>query len=318
MDKLKLVNTQTKLDEALSSSASPSFRELFDELRVLVEKRLTELAPDANAVGLEGAVRHGLLSPGKRLRPLITLLTCRQCGGDPLDALDAACAVEMIHGASLIIDDLPCMDDASTRRNHVATHVAYGEGVGILAAITLVNEAFGTLSRMQRTDHHKRITATEKLSNAIGLNGLAAGQERDIAPADANGGMQDVEQTHFEKTGALFAAAAGIGAVLAGARPVEIEAMESFGSALGLAYQTFDDVIDAQCSESETGKDSGQDENKTTVVTLIGAQQANMSAEQWTRQAVMHAQKVDCGAGAPLADLALLIEAKFNALTNDH
>ena len=298
--------------------SSNEFQLLAAQLRAGIDKRLAELLPfKAEDPGLKGAIAHGAFSPGKRLRPLITLLACRQCGGDEAEALDAACAVEMIHAASLIVDDLPCMDNARLRRNGLATHVAYGEGVGILAAITLVNEAFRALAAMDRVDLQKRMHASEKLADAIGVNGLAGGQERDLSRTggEPSGGMREVEQSHLEKTGALFAAAAGIGAVIAGARAVEIDAMEQFGSALGLAYQTFDDVIDVECDANATGKDSGQDENRTTVVTLMGARKANLSASHWINEAASAANRVDCGAGTPLADLARAVEAKFKALT---
>ncbi|MEO1135701.1 MAG: polyprenyl synthetase family protein [Pseudomonadota bacterium] len=302
-----------------TQDAQERFDALAADLRQQVEHRLAELFPEHSSTshGLRAAIAHGLMSPGKRLRPLITLLACRQCGGDPAEALDGACAVEMMHAASLIIDDLPCMDDASLRRNCVATHVAYGEGVSILAAITLVNDAYRIIAQMERIDPRERILITEKLSMAIGLEGLAGGQERDLARhGDApQGGMREIEQSHMEKTGALFAAAAGIGAVIAGARAVEIEAMEKYGGALGLAYQTFDDVIDSECDETQTGKDAGKDQNRTTVVTLMGAHRANKSAAQWIEDAIAESARVDCGAGAPLSSLARAIEAKFNALT---
>lgn len=308
------------LDASQTADDLPAndFHLMAAQLRQGVDKRLLELLPfQPQDPGLKGAIAHGAFSPGKRLRPLITLLACRQCGGDPSTAYDAACAVEMIHAASLIVDDLPCMDDARMRRNGAATHVAYGEGVGILASITLVNEAFRTLAKMERVDLQKRMIAMEKLADAIGVDGLAGGQERDLSRNGGapSGGMLEIEQSHLEKTGALFAAAAGIGAVIAGARSVEIDAVEQFGSALGLAYQTFDDVIDAECSAGETGKDAGQDENRTTVVTLMGARKANLSASHWIGEAVNAATRVDCGAGTPLADLARAIEAKFKALT---
>ena len=300
--------------------ASADFETLLGDLRRHIEQRLNDLYPDDqndSGSALRAAISHGVLSPGKRLRPLITLLSCRQCGGDTLDALDAACAVEIVHAASLIVDDLPCMDNASMRRSGPSTHAAYGEGVSILAAITLVNDAFRTLSLMERIDYQKRIAACEKLSNAIGVNGLAGGQERDLSrTGSATGDMLAVEQTHLEKTGALFAAAAGIGAIIAGARAVEVEAMERYGAALGLAYQTFDDVIDAACDQSQTGKDAGQDENRTTIVTLMGARKAYKSGNHWVAKAREHAYKVDCGAGAPLINLADAVEAKFKALTS--
>ena len=204
----------------------------------------------------------------------------------------------MIHAASLIVDDLPCMDDARLRRNGLATHIAYGEGVGILAAITLVNEAFRALAKMDRVDLQKRMLASEPCAEAIGVNGLAGGQERDLSRTGGapSGGMREIEQSHLEKTGALFAAAAGIGALIAGARAVEIDAMEP------------------ECDASETGKDAGQDENRTTVVTLMGARKANMTASHWIGEAVAAANRVDCGAGIPLAGLARAVEAKFKAL----
>ncbi|WDI31488.1 polyprenyl synthetase family protein [Hyphococcus flavus] len=315
MDKLKVVH---------SAAAGPQNRQdQFDRqlaaLREHLERRLAELFPNPASSELSAAISHGLLSPGKRLRPLITMLACKQCGGDPLEAIDAACAVEMVHAASLIVDDLPCMDNATLRRNGETTHVAFGEGVSILASITLVNEAFGVMARMQTADQRQRIAAIDKLAKAIGVNGLAGGQERDIARSGigSGGSIKEIEQSHLEKTGALFAAAAGIGAVVAGARTVEIDAMENFGAALGLAYQTFDDVIDAQCSENQTGKNANQDENRTTVVTMLGQEQANKSAGQWLSDAVKEAEKVDYGAGSPLTELAKLIELKFSKLTEN-
>ncbi len=317
MEKLRAVHTAGK--SAASSTdqiGNDRFEGQLADMRAHVERRLGELFPAPASNGLRGAIAHGLLSPGKRLRPLITLLACRQCGGDPLEALDAACAVEMVHSASLIVDDLPCMDDARLRRSGDATHIAFGESTSILAAITLVNESYGVIAGMQRCEPSRRMAAIEKLSHSIGVNGLAGGQERDLSRnGDAGCEMREIEQSHLEKTGALFAAAAGIGAVIAGARAVEIEAMENYGAALGLAYQTFDDVIDSECDESQTGKDSGKDENRTTVVTMLGAENANKSGEQWIAQAVAEAQKVDYGAGAPLNDLARLIELKFSKLT---
>ncbi|WP_425409194.1 polyprenyl synthetase family protein [Hyphococcus sp.] len=309
----------TVICDAAGSASAPSqtsFEEQLAPLQKRVERRLTEIFPQDQSGGLRSAIAHGLLSPGKRLRPLITMLACRQCGGDPLEALNAACAVEMVHAASLIVDDLPCMDDARLRRNGEATHIAFGESTSILASIALVNEAFGVIARMQTCDPQRRVTVAEKLSQSIGVNGLAGGQERDLLretenhPAD----VAEIEQSHLEKTGALFAAAAGIGAVIAGARTVEIDAMEGFGSALGLAYQTFDDVIDAQCDASETGKDAGADENRTTVVTMIGAAKANKSGAFWLDRAIQEAGKVDTGAGTPLVMLARLIEMKFSKM----
>ena len=117
--------------------------EAFVAMRKLIDDRLElRFRSGPNESRLDCAIRHGLLSPGKRFRPIITLLACEQAGGQMNDALDGACAVEMVHAASLIMDDLPAMDDARLRRGSLATHVVFGEGTGLLASISLLNESF--------------------------------------------------------------------------------------------------------------------------------------------------------------------------------
>ena len=290
-----------------------------EALRTKIDQRLEE---HFNAVGPDSrlgcAIRHGLLSPGKRIRPLMTLLACRQSGADEDCAIDAACAVEMVHAASLIMDDLPSMDDARLRRGALATHVVFGEGAAMLAAIALLNESFRLLTLGADISAEAKLRAVDHLSRSIGVEGLAGGQERDIACgkyAPGNVSLKEMEKRHLEKTGALFAAAAAIGGEIAGANPKTIEMLFEYGKNLGLAYQAFDDVIDVSCSEEQAGKDVDQDCEKSTVVSLLGADGAKVLGERRLARAIECARKASKTDASPLADLALLVGAKFGAMT---
>jgi geranylgeranyl diphosphate synthase type II len=285
-----------------------------DALRQKIDSRLCELYRETpHDTRLVCAMRHALLSPGKRFRPIITLLAHAEHGGDIEDALDAACAIEMVHAASLIMDDLPSMDDARLRRGRLATHVVFGEGTGMLAAVSLLNEAYRVIANGKAGDPAQKIRAISYLTKAVGPEGLAGGQERDIMCGGGADGpsLNEIEQRHLEKTGALFAAAAAIGAELAGANEHNVRKMHDYGVALGLAYQAFDDVIDVESTTETAGKDVSQDEGKSTVVSLLGRDGARLSAGRWLQRAIDLAEEAKPGKPALLAALARKIGAKF-------
>lgn len=289
-----------------------------EALRVRVDARLAELFHETPQDSrLVCAVRHGLLSPGKRFRPIITLLAHAQSGGDPAAAVDAACAIEMVHAASLIMDDLPSMDDARLRRGRLATHVVFGEGTGMLAAVALLNEAYRVIALGAAGTADQKMRAICHLTLAVGPEGLAGGQERDIMCGGAPDAvsLKEMEQRHLEKTGALFAAAAAIGAELAGAEPRFVERMFDYGVALGLAYQAFDDVVDVECTTEIAGKDVAQDRGKSTVVSLLGRDGARRSAARWLDRAIAAAEDASAYGETPLADLARRVGEKFGAMT---
>lgn len=303
------------------------------ELRQLVDQRLDHFFSDCAASSRLGcAVRHGLLSPGKRFRPIITLLAARQsCASDgpaPDTAfLDAACAVEMVHAASLIMDDLPSMDDARLRRGALTTHVVFGEGPAMLAAIALLNEAYKVITNAEGVAPEARLRALDHLTRAIGVEGLAGGQDQDIAchgtstkakagdhpPCDK--ALKEMEQRHREKTGALFAAAAAIGGEFSGAPKHNIEDLLQYGYNLGLAYQAFDDVVDVTCSAEKSGKDAAQDQDKSTVVSLLGRDGARVLAERHLIRAIDNGEAASLTQTSPLADLARLVDKSFGSLT---
>jgi geranylgeranyl diphosphate synthase, type II len=245
-------------------------------LREQVDARLSALVASSNTapVALNRAVRHALLAPGKRVRPLLTMLTAAEFGADPLLALDAGCAVELVHTASLVLDDLPCMDDARTRRGLPATHAAFGEATAVLAAIAMLTRAFGVLSEIEGIPSAARMDLSAILSCASGAEGLAAGQERDLndrGPADALGKINDINHL---KTGALFIAAIQMGGRIANTDDACMAALAALGREVGLAFQALDDVIDLSRTTSEAGKDTGKDAGKATIATVMGLEPA--------------------------------------------
>ena len=155
---------------------------LVEDLRAAVNGRLDALVP-AGSRGpqrVNEAVRYALLAPGKRIRPLLTILAAMDFGAPVSDALDVACATEMVHTASLVLDDLPCMDDARLRRGQPTVHMRFDESTAILAAIALLNQAFATVTRTTRLSAETRLALVERLSAAVGFDGLVTGQENDL------------------------------------------------------------------------------------------------------------------------------------------
>jgi geranylgeranyl diphosphate synthase, type II len=278
---------------------------LQQHLRVLrgqVDARLDQLVPAAGLppAALHGAIRHSLLAPGKRLRPLLAMLTAAQFGARDGAALDPACAIEMVHAASLILDDLPSMDNAAMRRGRPATHVAFGEDTAILASVALLNQAFAVIARADALECEARLELVTTLSGAIGFDGLVAGQLRDLQQA-RQGDTASVQQVHHQKTGALFVAACETGARVAGASARQMEAARGFATELGLAFQIQDDIIDVTMSEAAAGKDVGKDVGKDTMVAVLGCERARARLDEHVAAAVAHLSAV--GESGPLVRL---------------
>jgi geranylgeranyl pyrophosphate synthase len=208
---------------------------------------------------LPAAAREALLSPGKRVRPALVFLTGDLFGASRDLLLDPACAVELVHAASLALDDLPSMDDATTRRGRPALHAAHGEDLAILAAVTLLSRAFGVLADAGLSGRgvpaSSALDLISRLSEASGLSGLASGQALDLRTPDGAATFERLETIHARKTGALFVASAEFGAVLGGARARELAAVRSFAKNVGLAFQIVDDLLE-QAPAARTGKAS--------------------------------------------------------------
>jgi geranylgeranyl diphosphate synthase, type II len=252
-----------------------------DEKRAAVEAALPGLlrrgAPEVDA-----AVAYSLLAGAKRVRPVLTLMVADLFHVESRVVLPAAGAVEMAHTASLILDDLPCMDDALLRRGRESCHRVHGEANAVLAAFALLNRAFELLAEgwSGGPEAGVRAALSRELASAVGTEGMIAGQARDLSATDQDIDFATLEFIHSRKTGALFVACAAMGALAAAAPPAETAAVKAYAKNLGLAFQIVDDLIDASGRAAEAGKDVRQDLKKTTFVSFSGVEGAAQLARE--------------------------------------
>lgn len=233
------------------------------------------------------AMSYSLENGGKRIRPLLTLEFCRLCGGDPSDALPFALGIEMIHTYSLIHDDLPCMDNDDMRRGKPSNHKAFGYANALLAGDGLLTLAFETVLSAPRLSADKKAAAGCLMAKAAGCSGMIAGQVMDIENEKKSVDADTLEKTDRLKTGELIRAAAVMGCIAAGATEAQTAAAEKYCSAVGLAFQIVDDILDVTSSETVLGKPIGSDsENgKSTYVSLLGLDGASKLASELTESA---------------------------------
>jgi geranylgeranyl diphosphate synthase, type II len=227
---------------------------------------------------IERSMAHTLFAPSKRVRPVLTQLTAELCGGTAAHALGAAAAMELVHTSSLILDDLPAMDNAALRRGRPANHLEFGEAIAILAAFGLLNLAFGTLARSYDPSLSTRLAAL--LDAAVGNDGLIAGQAADLLATEQEIGFDLLERIHRGKTGALFNASAVAGAMTATADADAVAALSAFAKNLGLAFQIIDDLLDVEGDPAQTGKAIRKDARKTTFVSFSGVAGAHALAAE--------------------------------------
>jgi geranylgeranyl diphosphate synthase type II len=252
----------------------PSF---FAEYQREVDAELSRLLPPA-ADAVERSMAYTVLAPSKRVRPVLTLVCAELCGGAAPKALSAACAVELIHASSLMLDDLPSMDNAPLRRGRPANHVEFGEAITLLAAFGLLNLAFATVARAYEPALAARLATL--LSDAVGTDGLIGGQAADLLATDRDIDFHRLERIHRGKTGALFSAAATAGGITAAAPADAIAALTAFAKNLGLAFQIVDDLLDVTGDPTETGKAVRADIKKTTFVSFSGLEGARQLARE--------------------------------------
>lgn len=238
---------------------------------------------------LRESMVYSLLSPGKRIRPLLAIASCIACGGDARKAMPGACAVEMIHAYSLIHDDLPAMDDDDLRRGRPTCHKQFDEATAILAADALQALAFGTLANYVPPE--KTAQCVSALAEAAGACGMVGGQTLDIrmqvVPAEMVRSQDMLEKVHRLKTGALIRVSLILGAILADAQPEQIENLKQYGEWLGLLFQVTDDLLDVTSDVIIMGKRTHKDieKGKVTYPGLLGLEKARQYAVELEQKA---------------------------------
>jgi geranylgeranyl diphosphate synthase, type II len=290
----------------VTAISSPDLRTWLDARRRAVDaalERVLPTPPETPAPVCE-AMRYSVMAGGKRLRPLLVLATAEavserhgaSAGAVAPIAMPAACAVELIHTYSLVHDDLPAMDNDTLRRGRPTAHVVFGEGLAILSGDGLLTDAFALLAREPTASPDssslspidlasRRLRALGVIADAAGPAGMVGGQAIDLQAAGPGAPPLDAEALkamHSRKTGALIRGCALAGAILAGATPDEESAIDSYGRALGLAFQIVDDILDVEGASADLGKTAGKDAaaGKPTYPALFGlAESRRLAAE---------------------------------------
>jgi geranylgeranyl diphosphate synthase type II len=254
----------------------------------LVEKALRNLLPK-DAKVISQAMRYSMFAGGKRLRPILVMEAAELCGGESSKVMPAACALELIHTYSLIHDDLPAMDNDDLRRGKPTNHKKYGEATAILAGDALLTEAFRlvTLCVNNRSiDAARVVAATRHLSIAAGFQGMIGGQMKDTIESNhwekksKKAASKDLEYIHLNKTAALIQSSLVVGAELAGGGRQQIQALDTYGKCIGLAFQIADDILDIVGDKKLLGKrGSDKDNNKLTYPALYGIEASRRMSE---------------------------------------
>ena len=276
-------------------SRVPSLQAFLDASRALVDEALERWLPSPPECPeiLSEAMRYSVFAGGKRLRPILTLAAAdaverslarehdgRARGSEA--ALPAACAMELVHTYSLIHDDLPAMDNDMLRRGRPTLHVAYGDGIAILAGDALQAEAFLLVAREPRTDEpdmaQRKLRALSALAAAAGATGMVGGQAVDLQAAGQAIGRSvtldgaGLRAMHLRKTGAMIVASAECGAIMGGGHEAQIAAVRRYAEEIGLAFQIVDDILDVEGEAASLGKTAGKDArgDKPTYPALFG------------------------------------------------
>ena len=225
---------------------------------------------------------------GKRIRPILMLLTYSMYKDNWRDILEFSSAIEMIHTYSLIHDDLPCMDNDDLRRGKPTNHKVYGENIAVLAGDTLLNEAMNLMMRFSLKNGEKSLVAAEMIASAAGPEGMIGGQVVDIINEGKKISEDELKYMHMNKTGALIKVSIVSGAILGEAPEDDVRKLEKFGENLGLAFQIKDDILDVIGSTEKLGKNvlSDEESNKTNFITMHGLEYCIKECERLTKDSI--------------------------------
>jgi len=288
--------------------------EYFAARRAMIDDHLSKVAARTGAPKpLAAPLRTALTSAGKRVRGVLLLAVGEAAGGAADKLLDAAAAMEMIHASSLILDDLPAMDDAEQRRGAPTLHRQYGQDLAILSAVALLNHSYGLVAKNHAALSPRQWPLPQvirRVVDAVGWDGTIGGEAVDLHSEESKLDFDTLEFIHSRKTGALFVAAAAVGGMLANISPAALQRIEVFAKNLGLAFQITDDVLDVIADASVLGKDVRKDADRLTFVKLAGVEGATKLSGELVDTSL--ASIANLGSSAkPLRDLAVEVRDRM-------
>ncbi len=264
---------------------------LLNKYRSEVDAQLEQSLPLAEgpAESLFEAMRYAVLNGGKRIRPALCFAAADALGGHDENTAKVAAALEMIHAYSLIHDDLPAMDDDDLRRGKPTCHREFDEATAILAGDGLQSLAFQQLTQLQGLPAGQVVKLVAMLANLAGCNGMVAGQAIDLAATGQPLTIEQLKNMHAHKTGALIEASVLMGALATGrADQQQLDALQTYAQAIGLAFQIQDDILDVESSTEQLGKQQGSDiaNHKSTYTSILGLEQARSQAAEMYQQSI--------------------------------
>ena len=246
---------------------------------------------------LREAVYYCINSGGKRIRPVLMLAIAKMCNCPYSLVLPYACAMELIHTFSLVHDDLPCMDDDDLRRGVPTCHVAFGEGMAVLAGDAMLNLAFEIMIKEAEKNNGdiKHLKALRIISTAAGASGMISGQVLDLEAEGIEISYEALKKIHFLKTGALLSAPIMAAAQLCEMSEADKKALAIFGKNLGLTFQIMDDILDVVGNTEKLGKPIGSDneKSKSTFVKLLGIEKSRKIVEELTAESLVQLETIE-------------------------
>lgn len=292
------------------------FKDFVRASREAVDSALTHYLPlDQDPTQLREAMRYSLFNGGKRVRPTLAYASALAISAEALNTHGellnrVACALESLHSYSLVHDDLPAMDDDDLRRGKPTCHIAFNEATAILAGDALQTFAFELLSAKDIADAHIQLALIRQLASASGVQGMVLGQAIDLAAVDKTIDLAQLENMHRHKTGALIRASVSMGATALGASATQLDALDIYAAAIGLAFQVQDDILDVIADTETLGKQQGADiaRNKPTYVALLGLEGARAKAQELHQQALAALNEFGASADYLRALSAYIIE----------
>ena len=267
------------------------FKEILKNKIDYVEKLLMEYMPKEEGYQktIMQAMNYSLSAGGKRLRPILTLESCKAVGGNEEDAIPFAMAIEMIHTYSLIHDDLPALDNDDLRRGKPTNHKVFGEAMATLAGDSLLNYAYEIMlsSSLNKENSKKYLKAIYEIAKHAGIYGMIGGQVVDVESENKIIDKDKLDFIHLNKTAAMIVGCMRAGAIIGDASEEELEKITKYSENIGLSFQIVDDILDIVGDEEKLGKPIGSDieNHKSTYPSLIGLDESKNIAYELIQEA---------------------------------